>query len=78
MKEILTYRARGLLCRQQAVLHPEDIWKWLAKAERLEHLADAEIGSRVKECNTTSSTDLAKPSAPSNARDTRREMAAAA
>jgi hypothetical protein len=47
MKEILTYRARGLLCRQQAVLHPEDIWKWLAEAERWEHLADAEITSRV-------------------------------
>jgi hypothetical protein len=78
MKEILTYRARGLLCRQQAVLHPEDIWKWLAEAERLEHLAGAEIASRVKECNTTSSGDLAKPGAPSNGRDTRREMAAAA
>jgi hypothetical protein len=78
MKEILTCRARGLLCRQQAVLHPEDIWKWLAEAERWEHLADAEITSRVKECNTTSSSDLAKPGAPSNARDTRIDLSATA
>jgi hypothetical protein len=31
----------GLLCRQQAYLHPEENWKWLAQAERWEHLADA-------------------------------------
>jgi hypothetical protein len=35
-------RCRGiaLLCRQQAALHPEDSWKWLAQAERWEHLAE--------------------------------------
>lgn len=33
-------RAMGLLCRQQAYLHPEENWKWLAQAERWEHLAD--------------------------------------
>jgi hypothetical protein len=75
MKEILSYPARGLLCRQQAVLHPEASWKWLADAERWEHLADAEIASRFKESNTTNSNDLAKPGALSNAR---REMAIAA
>jgi hypothetical protein len=60
MKEILSYRARGLLCRQQAVLHPETSWKWLAEAERWEHLADAEIASRFKESNTTSSNNPIK------------------
>jgi hypothetical protein len=74
MKKILSYRAMGSLCRQQAVFHPEDSWKWLGQAERWEHLADAEIASYFEECNTTSSSDMAK----SDARDTRREMVAAA
>jgi hypothetical protein len=52
MKKILSYRARGSLCRQQAVFHPEDSWKWLAEAERWEHLADAQIVSHFRECNT--------------------------
>lgn len=34
-------RAIALLCRQQASLHPEQNWKWLAQAERWEHLAEA-------------------------------------
>ena len=34
-------RAMALLCRQQAVLHPEQKWKWLGQAERWEHLAEA-------------------------------------
>jgi hypothetical protein len=34
-------RARALLCRQQAVLHPEQSWKWLGQAERWEHLDKA-------------------------------------
>ncbi len=33
-------RAMGLLCRQQAYLHPEENWKWLAQAERWEHQAE--------------------------------------
>jgi hypothetical protein len=33
-------RAKALLCRQQAYLHPEENWKWLAQAERWEHLAE--------------------------------------
>jgi len=33
-------RSKALLCRQQACLHPEDKWKWLAQAERWEHLAE--------------------------------------
>jgi len=34
-------RSMALLCRQQAVLHPDQNWKWLGQAERWEHLADA-------------------------------------
>jgi hypothetical protein len=59
MKNILSYRAMSLLCRQQAVFHPENSWKWLGEAEHWEHLADAEIASHFKKCNTTSSSDLA-------------------
>jgi hypothetical protein len=36
-------RSIALLCRQQAILHPEDNWKWLAQAERWEHLAEAPL-----------------------------------
>jgi hypothetical protein len=77
MKKILSYRAMGSLCRQQAVLHPEVSWKWLGQAERWEHLADAEIASHFEECNSSSSGQ-AKPGAASDARDTRPQMVAAA
>jgi hypothetical protein len=33
-------RAMALLCRQQAVLYPDQKWKWLGQAERWEHLAE--------------------------------------
>ena len=36
-------RAIALLCRQQASIHPQDNWKWLAQAERWEHLAHARL-----------------------------------
>ena len=36
-------RAIALLCRQQASVHPDQSWKWLAQAERWEHLAEAEF-----------------------------------
>lgn len=36
-------RAIALLCRQQASQHPEQNWKWLAQAERWEHLAEAQF-----------------------------------
>jgi hypothetical protein len=75
MKKILSCRAMSSLCRQQAVFHPENSWKWLGEAERWEHLADAEIAAHFKECNATSSSDLAKPDV---ARDTRRQTLAAA
>jgi hypothetical protein len=51
MENIKHNRAAALLCRQQAVLHPEASWQWLAEAERYEHLADAEIKAYFKECN---------------------------
>ena len=36
-------RAIALLCRQQVSFHPQDSWKWLAQAERWEHLAAARL-----------------------------------
>jgi hypothetical protein len=80
MKKILSYRARGSLCRQQAVFHPENSWKWLGEAERWEHLAHAEIALHFKECNTSGSSDLApaEAAAPSDANATRWETVVAA
>jgi hypothetical protein len=43
----------ALLCRQQAVFHPEKSWKYLGDAERWEHLAEAEISALFEQCNTT-------------------------
>jgi hypothetical protein len=51
METIRRYRAIALLCRQQAVLHPEDSWKWLGKAERWEDLVETEIAAHFRECN---------------------------
>ena len=33
------YRSLGLICRQQAVRHPEASWTWLSEAERWEDMA---------------------------------------
>jgi hypothetical protein len=55
METIRRYRAIALLCRQQAVLHPEESWKWLGKAERWEDLAETEIAAHYKDCNLSSS-----------------------
>lgn len=35
------FRNMALLCRQQASRYPDDSWKWLAQAERWEHLSEA-------------------------------------
>jgi hypothetical protein len=62
MKNVREYRAIALLCRQQAVFHPQESWKWLGRAERWEHLAEAEISAAPpKECRLASSNgdDLA-------------------
>ena len=53
MKSVRSYRAMALLCRQQAVFHPEQSWKYLGEAERWEHLAQAESSALFEECNTT-------------------------
>ena len=78
MKDILSCRAMGSLCRQQATFHPENSWKWLSEAERWEHLARAEIASHVKEGNVTGRTNPARPDARSETSDTRWETIAAA
>lgn len=40
-------RAMALLCRQQAVLYPEQKWKWLGQAEGWEHLAETPYNSKA-------------------------------
>jgi hypothetical protein len=78
VKHILSYRAMGLLCRQQATFHPENSWKWLGEAERWEHLARAEITSHFKECIVTGRSNPTESDAPSDTSDTRWETIAAA
>lgn len=41
-------RSKALICRQQAFLHPEDNWRWLAQAERWEHLAEASLRPKAE------------------------------
>lgn len=57
MENVRRYRALALLCRQQAVFHPEESRDWLGQAERWEHLAQAEIEAHFRECNATGSLD---------------------
>jgi hypothetical protein len=78
MENVRRYRAMGSLCRQNAVLNPLNSWKLLGDAERWEHLAEAEIALHFKECNSTSSGDLAKPATTPDANDTRWGTIAAA
>src|SRR5256885_17203153 len=78
LQKVRHYRALGSLCRQQAAYNPSQSWKLLAEAEYWEHLAQAEMSSHFKECNTTISTERAKPVATSSANDTRCETVAAA
>jgi hypothetical protein len=78
MNNVRRFRAMGSLCRQQAAYNPSQSWKLLAEAEYWEHLAQAEMSSHFKECNTTISTERAKPVATSSANDTRCETVAAA
>ena len=78
MENVRRHRAMGSLCRQSAVLNPLNSWKLLGDAERWEHLAEAEIALHFKECNSISSSDLAKPEATPDANDTRWETIAAA
>ena len=78
MENVRRYRAMDSLCRQSAVLNPLNSWKLLGDAERWEHLAEVEIALHFKECNSTSSSDLAKPASTPDANDTRWETIAAA
>jgi len=56
-------RAIALLCRQQASLHPEQNWKWLAQAERWEHLAEARLVLRAEPPKLEPSKLKAEPAA---------------
>ena len=57
MENAQRYRAIALLCRQQAVLHPDQNWKWLGQAERWEHLAEAACVQKA-DAEPVSLTDL--------------------
>jgi hypothetical protein len=56
MQNIRRYRAMGSLCRQQAAYHPEQSWKFLAKALYWEHLADVEMSSDFENTETSDSS----------------------
>jgi len=72
MESLQRYRALGSLCRQQAAYNPDQSWKhW-------EHLAQTEASSHFKECNATSSSDLAKSGAPRDVTGSRWKAIAAA
>jgi hypothetical protein len=64
MKNVQSYRAMDLICRQRAVFDPEHSWKHLGDAEKWEHLAHAEIAAHFRECNA-GSTALAPSGATS-------------
>jgi hypothetical protein len=55
VKIIRECRAMSSLFRQFAVFDPVHSSKYLIEAKRWEHLAEAEITSNFKECNTTGS-----------------------
>lgn len=63
MKNVRSYRAMALLCRQQAVFDPEKSWIHLSNAERWEHLAEAEIASLFEQCNTGAGASEVRPAA---------------
>jgi hypothetical protein len=65
------YRALASLCRQQAAYNPAQSWHLLGQAERWEHLAEEELASHFKDCNTASSGDVSKSGATANSNDTR-------
>ena len=52
MQNIRRYRAMGSLFRQQAAYHPDQSWKFLAKALHWEHLAELEMSSHFEAYNT--------------------------
>jgi hypothetical protein len=56
---VVQYRAKAASCRARAVNEPKSAIHWLREAQRLERLAEEEVSSHFKECNVTSSSDLA-------------------
>jgi hypothetical protein len=78
MKNASHYRALASLYRQQAAYNPSKSWHLLGQAERWEHLAEQELASHFKECNTTSSSDFAMSRATLDANDARLERIVAA
>jgi hypothetical protein len=77
MKNASRYRALASLCRQQAAYKPAQSWHLLGQAERWEHLAEEELASYFKECNTASSDALVTRATP-DANDRRWNTIAAA
>jgi hypothetical protein len=55
MENVRHCRAMGSLFRQFAVFDSVHSWKYLIEAQKWEHLAEAEIVSYFKECNTAAS-----------------------
>jgi hypothetical protein len=72
MKNVQSYRAMGLICRQRAVFDPEHSWKHLGDAEKWEHLAYDEIAANFRECKITGSAELAPSGAAPVSDDVRR------
>jgi hypothetical protein len=65
VKNIRDCRAMSSLFRQFAVFDPVHSSRYLIEAQKWEHLAEAEITSHFKECNTTGfATALAPSPAP--------------
>jgi hypothetical protein len=63
MKNASHYRALASLCRQHAAYRPDQSWRLLGQAERWEHLAEAEVAEHFKECNASSSSEIADSAA---------------
>ena len=61
MKNVQSYRAMGLICRQRAVFDPEHSWKHLGDAEKWEHLAYDEIAANFRKCKIAGSAELDSP-----------------
>jgi hypothetical protein len=51
MESVRDYRAMASLCRVRATFDPANALRWIARADRWEALAEAEIDERYRECN---------------------------
>jgi|SRR5216683_2849724 len=78
MKNVQSYRAMDLICRQRAVFDPEHSWKHPGDTEKWEHLAYDEIAANFRECKITGLAELAPSGAAPVSDDVRRETIAAA